>query len=125
MVPNVQVIVLVSLLLVLIVSFCSVTVAANTFGPEKPIYWRESQAGLKTLPYFCGKAVVDLVRLTLASASFYIGFISSFTSVAAWETTYLAIWMVYANGWIIGWFVSLLVAPDTAGLLGALLGVIM
>ena len=49
MYPNTQGYTLLSLMVVLIISFCSISVSTPTFGPVKPIYWRECQAGLRTL----------------------------------------------------------------------------
>ena len=73
--------------------------------------------------YFIGTATVELVRIVLAALSFYVGFSSAYTSRGSGPTTFFLMLMTYAHGWFIGWFVSLIIRPGKAGLLGALLGV--
>lgn len=122
---DIQKLLLLGLLSTLIISFLGVTNGIGTFGPEKAIYWREVQAGLKTISYFLGKGIIDMVRVTLASLAFVSGFVVTYPSTGALSRLYVVAWLAYCQAFVIGWFVSIIVNEDIAGILGAVIVIVM
>jgi hypothetical protein len=43
------------------VLFAGISVATQTFGNERVVFWRDTAAGMPTLPYFIAKVIVEYV----------------------------------------------------------------
>ncbi|CAG8559433.1 9983_t:CDS:10 [Cetraspora pellucida] len=44
------------------VTFAGISAGGSTFGYEKVVYWRDTSAGMHTVPYFLAKIVADIPR---------------------------------------------------------------
>ncbi|KAF9989676.1 hypothetical protein BGZ75_005353, partial [Mortierella antarctica] len=51
------------------VFFAGISVGASTFGDEKAVYWRDTSAGMPTLPYYLAKILADVPRMLVAVLS--------------------------------------------------------
>ncbi|KAG0369711.1 hypothetical protein BGZ54_009137 [Gamsiella multidivaricata] len=48
------------------VFFAGISVGACTFGDEKAVFWRDTSAGMPTLPYYLAKILADIPRIIVA-----------------------------------------------------------
>ncbi|KAF9121672.1 hypothetical protein BGW39_010354 [Mortierella sp. 14UC] len=51
------------------VYFAGISVGSSTFGDEKAVYWRDTSAGMPTLPYCLAKILADVPRMIVAVLS--------------------------------------------------------
>ena len=88
------------------VSFAGAAVASTTFGPEESNYWREASAGLYTFPYFAAKVSVDVFKIALAAGVFELAYFAAATSALHISYFYVVIFLLYFNGFNIGYFLT-------------------
>eukprot|EP01138_Halocafeteria_seosinensis_P002084 gb/GECG01002133.1/.p1 GENE.gb/GECG01002133.1/~~gb/GECG01002133.1/.p1 ORF type:complete len:232 (+),score=12.50 gb/GECG01002133.1/:1-696(+) len=103
------------------VSFAGAAVASNTFGPEETNYWREVAAGLYTLPYFVAKCCVDILRIAIAALVFEVAFFAAYSSVINGFYFYALVFLLYFNGFNIGYFLTTLVGVRLSPLVALVL----
>ncbi|KAG0334541.1 hypothetical protein BG004_000365, partial [Podila humilis] len=77
------------------VFFAGISVGTSTFGDEKAVFWRDTSAGMPTLPYYMAKILADVPRMIVAVILF-----------------------LYINAFAIGYFVSAIVSRPMFGLTG-------
>jgi len=106
------------------VIFSAIAISTITFGAEQVNYWRESAAGVKTIPYFLAKWTADLPNVILAACFFWIAFIVRFNNTNTPGNIYLLFLSLYFWAWSLGYLLSS-VAPQKyvflVGVLAALL----
>ncbi|KAJ3014597.1 hypothetical protein HKX48_005071 [Thoreauomyces humboldtii] len=98
------------------VLFAGVTVGGSTFGLERVVYWRDTAAGMPTLPYFFAKWTADLPRMILAS----IMFTSSLVLLCPyhselWDIAVLVATLYFA-AFSMGYFLSAMLRPPSVPL---------
>jgi ABC-type multidrug transport system ATPase subunit len=105
--------------------FAAISVSAITFGGEQVNYWRESAAGLKTIPYFFAKWLIEFPNILLASCFFWLAFQIRFPNTNSSGALFLFFFSVYWWSWSLGFLLSALVAPDKVFLLGVLVAILL
>ena len=106
------------------ICFAGVATSVYTFGGEKAIYWRECQAGLSTVAYFMGKMLVDVLRLVIAAASFFVGFLMMYTTQGSYADLFTVILGYYTFGWALGYMLSVVFPVESAPMTGVAASVI-
>ncbi|CAG8568224.1 1635_t:CDS:10, partial [Acaulospora colombiana] len=97
-------------------TFCAVNAGTTTFGYERVVYWRDTAAGMRTIPYFLAKVVADIPRILLASLMYSLAFILFYAYRAAFYEIYLIVLLLYLASWAMGYFMSTVVAREKLGL---------
>jgi hypothetical protein len=64
--------------------FAAISIAGNTFGREKVVYWRDTSSGMAVLPYYFGKIVIDIPRVILGASCYFIALIMFFPYSQRW-----------------------------------------
>ncbi|KAF0543785.1 putative ATP-dependent permease ADP1 [Gigaspora margarita] len=101
------------------VTFSGISAGFSTFGYEKIVYWRDTSAGMCTIPYFMAKIVADIPRLVIASLMFSLAFIIFFSFKTTLIQIYIIILFTYIAAWAMGYFISALVTKEKISLAGA------
>ncbi|KAJ3269984.1 hypothetical protein HDV01_000747 [Terramyces sp. JEL0728] len=58
--------------------FVGISVAGNTFGYEKVVYWRDTASGMSVIPYYVAKALVDVPRILIGACVYFLSLITFF-----------------------------------------------
>src|ERR1051325_4578262 len=74
----------------------------STFGYEKVVYWHDTAAGMRTIPYFLAKFIADIPRILLAAAMFSCSFILFYPFRSLFSEVYLIILLSYWSAWSMG-----------------------
>ncbi|RKP05905.1 hypothetical protein THASP1DRAFT_19180 [Thamnocephalis sphaerospora] len=98
------------------VLFSGISVGAATFGNEKVVYWRDTSAGMKTLPYFLAKLIADLPRMFVAALCFSLSFIVFYPYRSKYIFILTIIALLYFVAFSMGYLISVLVSKETVGL---------
>ncbi|KAG0034358.1 hypothetical protein BGZ82_005777, partial [Podila clonocystis] len=100
------------------VYFAGISVGASTFGDEKAVFWRDTSAGMPTLPYYMAKFLADVPRMIVAACMYTGAFIFFFAYRQQLSSLFLVILLLYINAFSIGYFVSAVVSRPMFGLTG-------
>ncbi|KAF9403186.1 hypothetical protein BGZ94_004681, partial [Podila epigama] len=100
------------------VYFAGISVGASTFGDEKAVFWRDTSAGMPTLPYYVAKVLADVPRMIVAACMYTGAFIFFFAYRQQLSSLFLVILLLYINAFAIGYFVSAVVGRAMFGLTG-------
>ncbi|CAO3571214.1 unnamed protein product [Mortierella alpina] len=100
------------------VYFAGISVGASTFGDEKAVYWRDTSAGMPTLPYYLAKILADVPRMLVAACMYTGAFIFYFAYRERLSELFLVILLLYVNAFALGYFVSSIVNRSMFGLSG-------
>ncbi|KAK3828723.1 MAG: hypothetical protein J3Q66DRAFT_435206 [Benniella sp.] len=79
------------------VFFAGINVGACTFGDEKAVFWRDTSAGMPTLPYYLAKVLADVPRIIVASCMYAGVFIFFFAYHEQLSSLLLLILLLYIN----------------------------
>ncbi|KAF9921317.1 hypothetical protein FBU30_008696 [Linnemannia zychae] len=100
------------------VFFAGISVGSSTFGDEKAVFWRDTSAGMPTLPYYLAKLLADVPRLIVAASMYTGAFIFFFAYRQPLSSLFLVILLLYVNAFSLGYFVSQVVSRSMFGLAG-------
>ncbi|KAF9908734.1 hypothetical protein EC991_009544 [Linnemannia zychae] len=100
------------------VYFAGISVGSSTFGDEKAVYWRDTSAGMPTLPYYLAKILADVPRMIVAACMYTGAFIFFFAYRQQLSSLFLVIMLLYINAFSLGYFVSAVVNRSMFGLAG-------
>ncbi|KAI9595510.1 hypothetical protein BDF19DRAFT_422397 [Syncephalis fuscata] len=100
------------------VLFSGISVGAATFGNEKVVYWRDTAAGMTSIPYYLAKMVADLPRCLIAALCFSLSFIVFFPYRSKYVFIFGIITLLYFVAFAMGYFISMIVRKETVGLVG-------
>ncbi|KAF9286985.1 hypothetical protein BGZ68_002365 [Mortierella alpina] len=100
------------------VFFAGISVGASTFGDEKAVFWRDTSAGMPTLPYYLAKILADVPRMLVAACMYTGAFIFYFAYREQLSELFLVILLLYVNAFALGYFVSSVVNRSMFGLSG-------
>jgi ABC-type multidrug transport system ATPase subunit len=100
------------------VLFSGISVGAATFGNEKVVFWRDTAAGMQSIPYYLAKVVADLPRCLVAALCFSLSFIVFFPYRSSYVFIYSIIMLLYFVAFAMGYFISMIVKKETVGLVG-------
>ncbi|KAG0271823.1 hypothetical protein BGZ95_000312 [Linnemannia exigua] len=100
------------------VYFAGISVGSSTFGDEKAVYWRDTSAGMPTLPYYLAKILADVPRMIVAACMYTGAFIFFFAYRQQLSSLFLVILLLYINAFSLGYFVSAVVSRSMFGLAG-------
>lgn len=106
------------------IGFAGIAAAAGTFGNEQVNYWRESAAGLSTMPYFFAKILADFPRIFFAAVFFFAAFMTRFQTTGNLSDVFLIVLLLYWFGFALGYLVSQVVPISKAALTGVLLALV-
>ncbi|KAF8933200.1 hypothetical protein BGZ47_010990 [Haplosporangium gracile] len=98
--------------------FAGISVGCATFGDEKAVYWRDTSAGMPTLPYYLAKFLADVPRMIVAACMYTGAFIFFFAYRQQLSSLFLVILLLYINAFSLGYFVSAIVNRSMFGLVG-------
>lgn len=102
----------------------AISASSGTFGNEQVNYFRESAAGLMTVPYFFAKWLADLPRMVAAACFFWLALNVRFQGTAPPRETFLIVLMLYWFGWSLGFIISQAVNIRKAALTGVLVSLV-
>jgi hypothetical protein len=88
------------------VLFSGISVAGNTFGREKVVYWRDTAAGMPVIPYFFAKVLVDIPRIILGGTMFSVALVMFFPYQQSFVTLYLIVLCLHFYAFAIGYALS-------------------
>ncbi|CAG8556008.1 8991_t:CDS:10 [Gigaspora rosea] len=100
------------------VTFAGISAGGSTFGYEKVVYWRDTSAGMRTVPYFLAKLVADIPRLLIAALMFTLAFIIFYSFKARLWQIYIIILLTYVAAWAMGYFISAVASKEKLSLVG-------
>ncbi|KAF9363460.1 hypothetical protein BGX34_004110 [Mortierella sp. NVP85] len=98
--------------------FAGINVGACTFSDERAVFWRDTSAGMPTLPYYLAEVLADVPRIIVASCMYTRAFIFFFAYHEQLGSLLLLIQLLYINAFAIGYFVSTAVNRSMFGLTG-------
>ncbi|KAF9347284.1 hypothetical protein BGX26_001227 [Mortierella sp. AD094] len=93
------------------VFFAGINVGASVF-------WRDTSAGMPTLPYYFAKVLADFPRMVVASCMYTGAFVFFFAYHEKLSTLLLLVLLLYINAFSMGYFVSTVVSRSMFGLAG-------
>ncbi|KAF9085837.1 hypothetical protein BGX23_009342 [Mortierella sp. AD031] len=96
----------------------SISVGSSTFGDEKAVFWRDSSAGMPTLPYYFAKFLADVPRMVVAACMYTGASIFFFAYRQQLNSLFLVTLLLYINAFLLGYFVSAVVNRPMFGLAG-------
>ncbi|KAI8605104.1 hypothetical protein EDD21DRAFT_299997 [Dissophora ornata] len=108
----------VGMFLTLGVFFAGINVGACTFGDEKAVFWRDTSAGMPTLPYYLAKVLADVPRMIVASFMYTGAFIFFYAYHEQLSSLMVLVLLLYVNAFAMGYFVSTVVSRSMFGLSG-------
>eukprot|EP00455_Lapot_gusevi_P041816 TRINITY_DN4890_c0_g8_i2.p1 TRINITY_DN4890_c0_g8~~TRINITY_DN4890_c0_g8_i2.p1 ORF type:complete len:849 (+),score=265.43 TRINITY_DN4890_c0_g8_i2:115-2661(+) len=106
------------------IGFAGIAAGSSTFGSEKVVFWRDSSAGMSTVPYFLAKMFADVPRITAAAFFFTCAFFVNFVSRSNFGNIFILIWMLYWTGFSQGYFVSSLFSQQNSSLVGVIFAMV-
>ncbi|KAG0269130.1 hypothetical protein DFQ27_004703 [Actinomortierella ambigua] len=98
--------------------FAGISVGITTFGHEKAVFWRDTSAGMPTMPYYLAKVLADIPRVLVAACLYTGAFIFFFSYRQTLSSLLLIITLLYINAFVIGYCVSALVSRSMFALVG-------
>jgi len=105
---------------VLGLSLSAVSSASTIFGSERTIFWRESSAELKTLPYFIAKTLAHTLNILVGSLCYLALFYQLVTPFASFQSMYFIAFFTYWTAASLGYIVSIVFNPSQSQLWGVL-----
>ncbi|KAI9219282.1 P-loop containing nucleoside triphosphate hydrolase protein [Blastocladiella britannica] len=100
------------------VLFCGISVATNSLGNERTVYWRETATGQPTIPYFFAKLLADVPRMVVAAFMFTLSLILFWPYRSHFMVLYSVALLLYFCAFGMGYFLSVWVRPESVGLVG-------
>ncbi|CAG8798030.1 17475_t:CDS:2, partial [Dentiscutata erythropus] len=108
----------VGVFMALVVTSAGISAGSSTFGYEKVVYWRDTSAGMRTIPYFLAKIIANIPRLIIAALVFSLAFIIFYSNRASFLQIYIIVLIIYINAWAMGYFISVIVPKEKISLFG-------
>lgn len=105
--------------------FAAISVSTGTFGNEQVNYWRECTAGLKTIPYFLAKWIVEVPNIVMAALFFWFAFIIRFPNTNTAARLYELFFAMYWWAWALGFLLSSIASPKNVFLVGVLAALLL
>eukprot|EP00834_Sanchytrium_tribonematis_P000839 NODE_17_length_48642_cov_1.199349.p3 type:complete len:800 gc:universal NODE_17_length_48642_cov_1.199349:6069-8468(+) len=106
-------------LMSLAVFFSGIMAAIPTFGDELKVYIRECHSGTSPKAYYLSKLLVDFFRMLFASILFTSTFILYWDGSNSFKTIGVVVFLLYFVGFAMGYFISVLLPRESAGIYGA------
>jgi ABC-type multidrug transport system ATPase subunit len=100
------------------VLYAGISVGSSTFGHEREVFWRDTASGQPTLPYFIAKVIADIPRVLFAAVCFTLAFIVFYPYRSSMVDILLVIFLLYLSSFAMGYLVSIVARPVSAGLVG-------
>jgi hypothetical protein len=100
------------------VLFSGISVAGNTFGKEKVVYWRDTAAGMPVFPYFVAKVLVDVPRIILGGTMFSVALVMFFPYAQSFVSLYLIVICLHFYAFALGYALSTAVSYAKMSLYG-------
>jgi len=98
--------------------FSGISVAGNTFGREKVVYWRDTSSGMSAIPYFFAKVLVDVPRIILGSTMFSVALVMFFPYAQSFLSLYLIVMCLHFYAFALGYALSTAVAYSSFAVYG-------
>eukprot|EP00835_Amoeboradix_gromovi_P002324 NODE_130_length_18488_cov_0.389961.p1 type:complete len:846 gc:universal NODE_130_length_18488_cov_0.389961:7015-9552(+) len=99
--------------------FAGQATSAHTFGNEKVVYWRDTSAGMHTVPYFLAKFTSDIPRIVIAGFFYTLSLTVFFDYRSQFFSLMLVNLSLYFVAFNFGYILSILFSKTSVGLLTA------
>jgi hypothetical protein len=86
--------------------FAGIAVGTNTFGREKVVFWRDTASGMRTIPYFIAKFVIDIPRIILGALFFAIALALFYPYRQSWASLFAIVGLLYFVAFALGYWIS-------------------
>jgi ABC-type multidrug transport system ATPase subunit len=86
--------------------FAGISIAGNTFGREKVVYWRDTSVGMSVIPYFLAKIIVDIPRVVLGSTVYSFALVMFFKYSQSFVSIYWIVLCLYFYAFALGYALS-------------------
>jgi ABC-type multidrug transport system ATPase subunit len=86
--------------------FAGISIAGNTFGREKVVYWRDTSVGMSVIPYFFAKIIVDIPRVVLGSTVYSFALVMFFKYSQSFVSIYWIVFCLYFYAFALGYALS-------------------
>lgn len=96
--------------------FAAMSSAVSTFGNERVVFWRDTSAGMPTLPYFLAKSIADWPRLVLGAFLYSLGFTIFYPYRSSYSNLLVIAILVYLAAFNMGYFVSMFARRENVAL---------
>jgi energy-coupling factor transporter ATP-binding protein EcfA2 len=98
--------------------FSGISIAGNTFGREKVVYWRDSASGMSVIPYFIAKFLVDIPRIVLGSTVYCFALVMFFKYSQSFITLYWIVLCLHFYAFALGYALSTAVSYSNYSIYG-------
>jgi hypothetical protein len=98
--------------------FSGISIAGNTFGREKVVYWRNTSAGMSVLPYFFAKLIVDVPRIILGGTMYSVALVIFFPYSQSFVSLYCIILCLHFYAFALGYALFTAVSYSKMSLYG-------
>ncbi|KAJ3308200.1 hypothetical protein HDV04_001620 [Boothiomyces sp. JEL0838] len=86
--------------------FAGISVAGNTFGYEKVVYWRDAASGMSTIPYYIAKVIVDVPRVIIGAIMFSVALVMFFPYQQSFASVLSVVIALYFYAFVLGYALS-------------------
>ncbi len=98
--------------------FAGISIAGNTFGREKVVYWRDTASGMSVIPYYIGKIIIDIPRIVLGATTYFIALIMFFPYAQSFVNLFFMVLMLHFYSFAVGYALSTAVSYQKLSLYG-------
>ncbi|KAJ3324918.1 hypothetical protein HDV06_005506 [Boothiomyces sp. JEL0866] len=86
--------------------FAGISIAGNTFGYEKVVYWRDAASGMSTIPYYIAKVIVDIPRVIIGAIMFSVALVMFFPYQQSFGSVLSVVIALYFYAFVLGYALS-------------------
>eukprot|EP00475_Leptophrys_vorax_P017191 TRINITY_DN2380_c0_g2_i2.p1 TRINITY_DN2380_c0_g2~~TRINITY_DN2380_c0_g2_i2.p1 ORF type:complete len:1054 (+),score=272.70 TRINITY_DN2380_c0_g2_i2:35-3196(+) len=116
---------MICLLACLAIGLLGTNASIRVFGSERLIFWREASVGISIPAYFFSKILLDLFQTVAHPYIFIVTFFNIIVPELPFADMYVIFLAVYWYSSGLGILISLIIAPQSATLVGVLIPIIM
>ncbi|KAI8902412.1 hypothetical protein BC833DRAFT_573455 [Globomyces pollinis-pini] len=98
--------------------FAGISIAGNTFGKEKVVYWRDTASGMPVLPYFFAKFIIDIPRIVIGGSMFSLALVVFFPYQQPFVRMYGMVIILYFYSFAVGYCLSIFVEFSKLAIFG-------
>jgi ABC-type multidrug transport system ATPase subunit len=98
------------------IMFSTMSIAGNTFGAERVVYWRDRSTGLSPLAYFLAKLVADIPRMVGLSLVLSLSAITISKTEQQFSSFFLFVLLISINSFGISYFISIVAHYSSLGM---------
>ena len=96
--------------------FSTMSIAGNTFGAERVVYWRDRSTGQSPLTYFIAKLVADIPRMVGLSLVLSLSAIIISKTEQQFSSFFLFVLLISINSFGMSYFISIVAPYSSLGM---------